>query len=140
MLQNVSLLRSFYNDLKKLLTFLFSLFTNFVFGQQCHDYTCVIAKVERLLKQKQKDYKALLDNLDSAEGYPDSKAEQIRGLRRRVFLAIEKEKEETKRAKDDAKKQTTLAKTEKEEINTTRSNAGFKKEYLKLFFNPLNFI
>ena len=50
--------------------------------------------------------KALLDNLDSAvrrdsygKGYPDSKAEQIRTLRRRVFLAIEMEKEEAKKAK-----------------------------------------
>ena len=91
-------------------TILFSLFsTPSVFGQQCHDYACALFKVERLFpkgflwkKQKQKDYsygipmeKALLDNLDSAvrrdsygKGYPDSKAEQIRALRRRVFLAI----------------------------------------------------
>jgi hypothetical protein len=47
-----------------------------VLAQQCHDYACVILKVEKLLKQKQKDYQLLLDNLDSAEGYPDAKTEQ----------------------------------------------------------------
>jgi hypothetical protein len=80
-----------------------------VFGQQCRDYACVIAKVEKLMKQNQKDYKVIMDNLESAEGYPDSKAEQIRGLRRRVFVLIENEKNEAKRARDEAKKQTDIA-------------------------------
>jgi hypothetical protein len=97
-----------------LFTTLFSFFlTPSVFGQQCRDYACVIAKVEKLMKQNQKDYKAILDNLESAEGYPDSKAEQVRGLRRQVFLLIENEKNDAKRARDDAKKQTEIAKTEK---------------------------
>jgi hypothetical protein len=76
--------------------------------------------VEKLMKQTQKDYKAILDNLDSAEGYPDSKAEQIRGLRRRVFVLIEKEKNEAKRARDEAKKQTEIAKTALAQADSAR--------------------
>jgi hypothetical protein len=74
------------------------LFNPSVFGQQCHEYTCVIAKIEKLMKQSPKDYKAILDNLDSAEGYPDNKPEQIRGLRRQVFVLFENEKDEAKKA------------------------------------------
>jgi hypothetical protein len=103
------------------LTLLFSLFTLHLQGQKpCNNYACVIEKVERLMKQSQKDYKAILDNLDSAEGYPDSKAEQIRGLRRQAFILIEKEKDEAKKAKEDAEiqkkeaeRQTLIAKLEK---------------------------
>ncbi len=56
------------------------------------------------MKQTQKDYKAILDNLDSAEGYPDNKPEQIRTLRRRVFVLIENEKNEAKMANQAMKK------------------------------------
>jgi hypothetical protein len=59
-----------------LFTILFSLSsTPSVFGQQCPDYTCLMAKVERLLKQTQKNYGLILDNGDSAEGYPDAKTD-----------------------------------------------------------------
>jgi hypothetical protein len=85
------------------ISFCFLLIAPSVFGQQCHDYACVITKVEKFMKQSPKDYKAILDNLDSAEGYPDSKPDQLRALRRRMFVLIENEKDEAKKARDQVK-------------------------------------
>jgi hypothetical protein len=99
----------------------------FAWSQQCHEYKCVISKVEKLMKKTQKDYKAILDNLDSAEGYPDSKAEQIRTLRRKVFIMIENEKNEAKRAKDEAKKQTELAKNALVQLEIEKQTAIAEK-------------
>jgi hypothetical protein len=92
-----------YLKISRIPLLILMLIPSFTWAQRCNDYACVIAKVEKLMKEKEKNYKAILDNLDSAEGYPDSKAEEIRGLRRRVFVLIENEKNE-------AKKQTKLAK------------------------------
>ncbi len=58
-----------------LFAILLTLCTPSVFGQkndcnkQCSSYACVIEKVNCLLKQTQKNYGFILDNLDSAEGY-----------------------------------------------------------------------
>ncbi len=109
-----------------LFTLLFSLFTTLSFGQQCHDYACVIAKVEKLLKQTQKDYGLILDNLDSAEGYPNSKPEQIRKLRRRVFGAIENERKE-------AVKQKQI--TEQKSNELEKANAKNQKIIKALYFH-----
>jgi formylglycine-generating enzyme len=84
--------------------FIFAIFlwvsTPSVFGQGCRDYYCVINRVKRLLDQK--DYRRALDNLDSAEGYPDSKEDEIRTLRRRIFILIEEAKNEAEKAKIEA--------------------------------------
>jgi hypothetical protein len=84
------------------ISFCFLLIAPSVFGQQCHDYACVITKVEKFMKQSPKDYKAILDNLDSAEGYPDSKPDQLRALRRRMFVLIENEQVKLEKAKSDS--------------------------------------
>jgi Leucine-rich repeat (LRR) protein len=103
-----------YLKISRIPLLILMLIPSFSWAQQCRDYACVIAKVEKLIKQNQKDYKAILDNLDSAEGYPDSKAEEIRGLRRRVFVLIENEKNEAKRARDEAKKALAQVEIEKQ--------------------------
>jgi hypothetical protein len=94
------------------------LIPSFTWAQQCRDYACVIAKVEKLMKEKEKNYRAILDNLDSAEGYlkdtNTQEKEDIKKLRRRVFVLIENEKNE-------AKKQTKLAK-----LAVAKSDALFK--------------
>lgn len=82
--------------------FALSFSTTKISGQQCYDYNCVISKVEKMLRLPQKDYQAILDNLESAEEYQDSKPEQVRALRRKAFTAIEKEKEAAKNARDNA--------------------------------------
>ncbi len=113
--------------LAALFTLLCVLFTQKVAGQQCRDYACVIAKVERLMQQPQKDYKAILDNLDSAEGYSDSKAEQIRTLRRRVFVLMGNEKNEAKRARDEAKKQMEIAQKALAQVEIEKQTAVAEK-------------
>lgn len=117
-----------YLKISRIIILILMLIPSFTWAQQCRDYACVIAKVEKLMKQTQKDYKAILDNLDSAEGYPDSKAEQIRGLRRRVFVLIENEKNEAKKARDEAKKEKDRAdlKTKETEQALLKSDSLFK--------------
>jgi hypothetical protein len=106
--------------------------THLVFSQQCHDYACVITKVEKLMKQSQKDYKVILDNLDSAEGYPNSKSEQIRGLRRKVFVLIENEKNEAKIARDEAKRQTEIAQNVLDQMGIEKFRAIVEKRKVQL--------
>ena len=73
-----------------------------VFGQQtnkpCNNFDCAYKKADNLLKQK--EYQKALDNGDSAEGYLTDtnikEKEQIKQLRR-LFVAIEKEKEDAKK-------------------------------------------
>jgi hypothetical protein len=94
---------------------LFTLFTVKVSAQTtkpCYDFDCAYKKAESLLNASK--YQAALDNLDSAEGYLTDKntkeKEQIKNLRRRLFVKIEQEKEDAKKARDEAKKQTDIAK------------------------------
>ncbi len=81
-----------------LITIHLSLFTQMVFGQTnkpCNNFECAYKKAENFLKQAA--YQKALDNLDSAEGYltdtNTKEKEQIKQLRRRLFVAIEKENE-----------------------------------------------
>ena len=90
-----------------LFTFLLSLFSLKVSGQTnkpCNNFECAYKKAENFLKQAA--YQKALDNLDSAEGYltdtNTKEKEQIKQLRRRLFVAIEKEKEDAKKAKREA--------------------------------------
>ena len=84
-----------------LITIHLSLFTLKVSGQNkpCNNFTCAYLKAENFLKQAA--YQKALDNLDSAEGYltdtNTKEKEQIKQLRRRLFVAIEKEKEDAKK-------------------------------------------
>jgi hypothetical protein len=95
-----------------LITFHLSLFTLKVSGQNkpCNNFDCAYKKAENFLKQAA--YQKALDNLDSAEGYltdtNTKEKEQIKQLRRRLFVAIEKEKEDAKKARDEAKRQKTI--------------------------------
>ena len=77
----------------------------------CYDFDCAYKKAESLLNASK--YQSALDNLDSAEGYLTDKntkeKEQIKQLRRRLFVKIEQEKEDAKKARDEAKKQTDIS-------------------------------
>lgn len=75
-------------------------------GQQtnkpCTTYDCAYKKAENLLNQKG-NYQSVLDAIDSAEGYltdaNTKEKEMIKQLRQRLFVAIEKEKEDAKTAR-----------------------------------------
>lgn len=68
-----------------------------VFGQKCSDYPCVIAKVKKAITNKH--YRLAFEQLESAEGYPSKDATEIAELRKRLFNAIEKEKDEAQKQK-----------------------------------------
>ena len=76
-----------------LITIHFSLFTLKVAGQNkpCNNFDCAYKKAENFLKQAA--YQKALDNLDSAEDYltdaNTAQKEQIKQLRRRLFVAID---------------------------------------------------
>jgi hypothetical protein len=105
-----------------LITIHLSLFTLNVSGQNkpCNNFACAFLKAENFLKQAA--YQKALDNLDSAEGYLSDtntkEKEQIKQLRRRLFVAIEKEKEDAKRARDEAKLQKIIAEQKSKELET----------------------
>ena len=110
-------------------TILFTLSTIKVFGQTnkpCNNFDCAYKKAENFLKQAA--YQKALDNLDSAEGYltdtNTKEKEQIKQLRRRLFVAIEKEKEDAKRARDEAKRQTEIAKKALAQVEIEKENAN----------------
>ena len=57
-----------------------------------------------------------MDNLDSAEGYPDSKAQEIRSLRQQVFIAIQNQRKDAIKAKEEAEKQKIRADDAREKV------------------------
>jgi Leucine-rich repeat (LRR) protein len=128
-----------YLKISRIPLLILMLIPSFTWAQQCRDYACVIAKVKKLMEQTPKDYKAILDNLDSAEGYPDSKAEQIRGLWRRVFVLIENEKNEAKRARDEAKKQTEIAQNERDRADNALIQANTERAKTIATLNKIYF-
>ena len=81
-----------------LFTIHLSLFTLKGQNKPCNNFACAFLKAENFLKQAA--YPKALDNGDSAEGYltdtNTKEKEQIKQLRR-LFLAIEKEKEDAKK-------------------------------------------
>jgi tetratricopeptide (TPR) repeat protein len=110
-----------------LYTILFSLFTQNVSGQTnkpCNNFDCAYKKAENFLKQDA--YQKALDNLDSAEGYltdtNTKEKEQIKQLRRRLFVAIEKEKEKAKKATVEAERQYKIAQREKQKADILLEN------------------
>ncbi|MBL7817504.1 MAG: leucine-rich repeat domain-containing protein [Saprospiraceae bacterium] len=102
-----------------------------VMGQNkpCNNFDCAYKKADNLLKNK--EYQKALDNLDSAEGYltdtNTKEKEQIKQLRRRLFVAIEQEKEDAKRARDEAKRQTEIAKTALAQVEIEKQTAVLEK-------------
>lgn len=111
-------------------TLLFSFFTQIVSGQKpCNNFDCAYKKAENFLKQAA--YQKALDNLDSAEGYltdtNTKEKEQIKQLRRRLFVAIEKEKVKAQKATKEAKRQTEIAKKAlaQVEIEKEKANLAF---------------
>ena len=93
------------------LLFCFFVITPSVFGQNCSDYGCVIKKVNKAIDAK--NYKLAFEQLESAGGYPNKNESEINGLLKRLFSAVEKEKQDAVKARDDAKKQSDLAKAVK---------------------------
>lgn len=75
----------------------------------CRSYDCVIKKVETHLKKK--EYQDALNNLESAEGYPNKKPDQIRTLRNQLFTAIESDRVAAVQAQVRAEKAEKAAKT-----------------------------
>jgi WD40 repeat protein len=75
-----------------------------VLGQACSDYACVIRKVKKAMTDK--NYRLAFEQLESAYSYPDKEKHEteISGLRKQLFDAVEKEKDEAqkqrKRAED----------------------------------------
>ena len=101
-----------------LFTILLSLFIQQkVSAQQCSDYPCVIKKVKRFIADKK--YTDAFDNLESADGYPAKKADEISALRKQLFAAIEKEKKAALKAVE----QMQVAQIEKTRAEMARKEA-----------------
>ena len=127
-----------------LFALLFSLFcTPSVSGQNkpCNNSACAYLKAENFLKQAA--YQKALDNLDSAEGYltdtNTKEKEQIKQLRRRLFVAIEKEKEDAKRARDEAKRQTKIAKNALVQMEIEKETAVAAEKKVKAVLDKIYF-
>ena len=120
-----------------LFTILFSIFTNSVFAQQCSDYPCVIKKVKRFIAEKK--YQDAFDNLESADGYPAKKADEISALRKQLFAAIEKEKNEAKKAKDAAKKALKQVEIEKQMAIAEKTKAQAAEAKAKAVLDKIYF-
>lgn len=84
-----------------LFSLLFLIANASVLAQRCDNYPCVIAKVKKALLVK--DYKTAFDNLESADGYADKNTGEISDLRKKIFIAIEKEKERANTSAEVAK-------------------------------------
>ena len=94
---------------------------NELVAQQCNDYSCVIKKVKRAIETK--NYQLAFDNLESADSYPAKNVEEISNLRQSLFRAIEKEKADAVKARDESKRQTNLAVLEQERAEQEKRKA-----------------
>ncbi len=95
------------NGLKSVLPILL-LFLSFSAFGQCRDYPCVIQKVKKAIETKK--YTTAFEQLESAEGYEAKNPTEITALRKKLFDAIEKEKEDAKKAKEEAEAERQKAK------------------------------
>jgi hypothetical protein len=106
-------------------------------NKPCNNFDCAYKKADNLLKNK--EYQKALDNLDSAEGYltdtNTKEKEQIKQLRRRLFVAIEKEKEDAKRARDEAKRQTEIAKAAEAKAKAVLDKTYFYNDIFGLAYD-----
>ncbi|MBL7817500.1 MAG: hypothetical protein JNL70_21015 [Saprospiraceae bacterium] len=100
--------------LYSLFIFSFSLlYTPSVFGQKCSDYECVIRKVKKAITDK--NYRLAFEQLESAEGYSNKNSNEITDLRKKLFDAVEKEKNEAMFANANAIRQKEIAEKQSKE-------------------------
>jgi hypothetical protein len=72
------------------LVFILGLITPSVAQENCNKYSCMIDRVDKAIKNK--NFKAAFKDLEAAAGYSDSKSDEVAKFRKRLFDAIEKEK------------------------------------------------
>jgi multidrug resistance efflux pump len=77
-------------------------------AQNCQDYTCNIAKARTALSHKK--FKEAIDYCKAAKAYPNAHIAEADAVIYQIFVAIEKEKEEAKKARDEANRQRDIAK------------------------------
>lgn len=99
-------------------------------ARRCDNYACVMEQVSTLLAQSEKNYQLLLDKLDSAEGFAEADKAEIRAWRKKVFEAIEAEKEAAKaaerkatKASAEARRQTGIAQKAREAAEQEKQKA-----------------
>ncbi len=95
------------------LTSLLALCAAITTAQQCRDFDCAYREAQRLLDSKQDNkYTKAMAHLDDAEafaGQDKAQNEKIRALRKKVFVAIEKERKEAVEARDEARREREIA-------------------------------
>jgi hypothetical protein len=96
-------------------------------AQDCHDYACMVAQVEQLLAAKDKFYYLIVDKIDIAEAFPDSKPEEIRDLWLRTFNAMQRERSEAIAARDKAKQQKEIAEAAGQKEIVAKAKAAEQK-------------
>ena len=69
----------------------------------CHSYTCAIERAQKALGSKK--YQEAFEQLESAEGYRESDKEEIRQLRKALFLAVEEEKRKAQNSEQRARRE-----------------------------------
>ncbi|MEZ4939317.1 MAG: WG repeat-containing protein [Saprospiraceae bacterium] len=69
----------------------------------CHSYACAIERAQKALGAKK--YQEAFEQLESAEGYRDSDKEEIRRLRKALFLAVEGEKRKAQNSEQRARQE-----------------------------------
>lgn len=105
-----------------LINFSFSfLCTSSVIGQICSDYPCVIIKVKKAIESK--NYRLAFEQLESAENYPNKDGLEISGLRKQLFNAIDKEKTDAVKARDEADTQRSLVENQTKILNIEKKKS-----------------
>ena len=88
------------------LVFILGLLPPSVAQKNCNEYRCMIERVDKAIRNK--EYKAAFKDLEAAAGFSDSKADEVAKFRKRLFDAIEKDKDvaiKAKEAEQEAKRQ-----------------------------------
>ncbi len=121
--------------------------TSMTAQKPCYDYDCVLQKVSDLMSRPQRNYQLILDNLNSAEGYLNSLPEQeqirdqeqkrriIQEWRTKTFKEIEKERLNAQNARDEALKQTLLAKKALAELEIAKRKTEQTLELIYFYDN-----
>jgi hypothetical protein len=98
-------------------------------GQKCRDYSCVIGRVKKALAEK--NYREVFRQLESADGYGNKNSDEIAKLRKVLFDAVENEKQDAIKAKNEAKKQTELAMAATKQAELQAENAIVQRDSAK---------
>ncbi len=102
---------------------------------QCNNFNCAYKEAQRLLNSSEKDkYTKAMAYLDDAEnfaGADKAQYEKVRALRKKAFVAIEKERKEAVEARlaADKAKEEALAEKTKAEAAEQKANAVLDKIY-----------